>query len=290
MSAIAAPTDIGSSDRFGLTLFLATIVHGIIILGLSFSGLQKLNQHSPKPMDIIIVQSKASTAPEDAENIAQFNQEKSGQSEEKLTPSEPIQGVAPDSSGLALQRQRASTPAQTEVIQKQKKLHTLQSDTQIVTSEKAQKEQDKKVSPQKTESSRDMDIARLTAQVEKQSRHYAERPRVHFIDALSAKSAAEAQYIQSWVQKVESIGNLNYPVQAKLKGLNGKLILNVLLDASGRVLEVNIAESSGNRLLDQSAVTIVHQSSPFPSFSQEMREQYDQLMITRTWKFNSTGN
>ncbi|MGV6858535.1 MAG: energy transducer TonB [bacterium] len=289
MSAIAAPTDIGSSDRFGLTLFLATIVHGIIILGLSFSGLQKLNQHTPKPMDIIIVQSKSNTAPEDAENIAQFNQEKSGQTDEKLTPSEPIQGMAPDSTGFALQQQRASTPARNAVVQQQKKLHTEHSETQIVTSEKSQKEQEKQVAPEKTDSRRDMDIARLTAQVEQQSRHYAERPRVHFIDALSAKSAAEAQYIQSWVQKVESIGNLNYPVQAKLKGLNGKLILNVLLDASGRVLEVHIAESSGNRLLDQSAVTIVHQSSPFPSFSAEMREQYDQLMITRTWKFNSTG-
>lgn len=289
MVALVASADIGSSDRFGLTLFLATVVHGIVILGISFSGFQKINEHAPRPMDVIIVHSQAQKAPEDAENIAQFNQEKSGQANTKAKPSSPILGTAPNQDGLAMQQQKLSTPSQIQVTQLTKKLHTDKAETQIVTADKAQKEKDKQVSREKVLQQREMEIARLTAQVEKESRQYAERPRVHFIDAQSAKSAAEAQYLKNWEHKVEGIGNLNYPTQAKLKGINGKLILNVLLDAKGRVLDVEIAEPSGNKLLDQSAIGIVHMSSPFPKFSKEMRDQYDQLKITRTWIFNSTG-
>lgn len=289
MAAFVAPADIGSSDRFGLTLFLATVIHGIVILGISFSGFQKINEHAPRPMDVIIVHSQSQDAPEDAENIAQFNQEKSGQSDQPSKPSSPVLGTSPDREGLHMEQQRVSQPQQTQVTQLTRKLHADQSDTQIITEKKAQQEKEKLESRERQLQQREQEIARLTAQVEKESRHYAERPRIHFIDAQSAKSAAEAQYLKNWEQKVEGIGNLSYQTQSKLRGISGKLILNVLLDAKGRVLDVDIGQSSGNRVLDQAAITIVHQSSPFAPFSQDMREKYDQLKITRTWIFNSAG-
>lgn len=290
MAAIVAPSDIGSSDRLGMTLFLATVIHGIVILGISFSGFQKVNEHAPRPMDVIIVHSQSQTAPEDAENIAQFNQEKSGQADDPSKPSSPVLGTSPDQEGLHMQQQRMSQPQQTLVTELTRKLHTDESETSILTKDKSRKEQEKLESREKQLQQREQEIARLTAQVEKESRQYAERPRVHFIDAQSAKSSAEAQYLKKWEEKVEGIGNLSYQTQDKLRGISGKLILNVLLDAKGRVLDVAVGQSSGNRVLDQAAITIVHQSSPFAAFTAEMREKYDQLKITRTWIFNSAGS
>ena len=111
------------------------------------------------------------------------------------------------------------------------------------------------------------------------------QPRIHYLDALSAKSAIEAAYIEAWVRKVEQVGNSNYPGAARREGLSGQLLLSVLLDQNGRVISIQLGQSSGHAILDEAARHIVALASPFAPFPPEMRRQYDQLMITRTWAF-----
>jgi periplasmic protein TonB len=132
---------------------------------------------------------------------------------------------------------------------------------------------------------RSLEMARLSSEISERTQLYAERPRIHYVDALSARSAVEAAYIDSWVRKVERVGNLNYPDEARRRRLDGSLILNVLLDREGRVLRVEVAKTSGHQVLDDAARRIVELSSPFAPFPDEMRSRYDQLMITRTWVF-----
>jgi protein TonB len=132
-------------------------------------------------------------------------------------------------------------------------------------------------------------MARLAAQIAEREQQYARRPRTHYIDAAGARSAVEAGYIEAWVNKVERVGNLNYPDAAVRRRLDGRLILNVLIDRAGEVVRVELAQSSGQRVLDDAAMRIVRDASPYSEFPVEMRKQYDQLMITRTWIFNSTG-
>jgi protein TonB len=134
---------------------------------------------------------------------------------------------------------------------------------------------------------RSLEMARLASELSEERRRYAQRPRVHYIDALSARSAVEASYVDSWVRKVERVGNLNYPDEARRRRLDGTLILNVLINHDGQVLSVQVASSSGEQVLDDAARRIVELSSPFSPFPQEMRQKYDQLMITRTWVFQS---
>lgn len=109
--------------------------------------------------------------------------------------------------------------------------------------------------------------------------------RVHHIDARSARSPVEASYIEAWVRKVEQVGNQNYPAAARRERVSGTLVLSVLLDQEGQVLSIELGSSSGHAVLDEAAREIVELASPFAPFPIEMRRQYDQLMITRTWAF-----
>ena len=91
--------------------------------------------------------------------------------------------------------------------------------------------------------------------------------------------------MHAWVEKVERIGNLNYPDEVRNQGLSGTLILSVLLNHDGTVELMEIRSSAGKSLLDEAAKRIVSYASPFKPFPNEMRDSYDQLMITRTWLF-----
>ncbi|HGG58731.1 MAG TPA: energy transducer TonB [Gammaproteobacteria bacterium] len=280
---------VSAADRLGLTLFLATIFHGIIILGISFSQNYLDNDIQSRPLDVILVHTWSDEAPKDAERIAQHNQQKSGSQDTPDTPSQQLSSMMPSPTPGIAPRPQRQMRQQVELMQSQQFVHTTQAKRQIESQDKTQRQKQTTHPQQKEMTQREMEIARLAAEIEQGQQHYAERPKIHFIDALSAKSAVEAQYIDDWVNKVEGIGNLNYPAQAKRERISGKLILNVLLDNDGSVLKVQIAISSGSRVLDQAAVEIVKMSSPFPPFPREMRAKYDQLMITRTWKFNTQG-
>lgn len=289
MAAVLTDSNVTSSDRLSLTLFLATVLHGIIILGISFSNNLWDENFESSPLDVVLVHTFSEDAPEDTNRIAQHNQEASGSVEEASKPKEAFSSNVPSfDAGLSPSPQEQREQA----IKKDNAQQFLSSNDarqKILTDERTEQEKAATEQAPRELTQREMEIARLAAEIEQGQRQYAQRPKIHFIDALSAKSAAEAGYINDWVNKVEGIGNLNYPDEAKRERISGKLILNVLLDIEGNVLRVQIAISSGSKILDEAAIQIVRISSPFLAFPQDMRQKYDQLMITRTWKFNTDG-
>ena len=129
-------------------------------------------------------------------------------------------------------------------------------------------------------------IARLQAEIREMSVNYAKRPRILTLTA-STRKAVEASYLASWVQKIEQTGNLNYPSEARLKKLDGRLRMSVHINAEGELLDMQITSSSGNSILDEAAKQILRMAQPFPAFSDELRERADQIVIIRTWDFKS---
>jgi protein TonB len=92
-----------------------------------------------------------------------------------------------------------------------------------------------------------------------------------------------------WVKKVERVGNLNYPDQARREGLSGKLMMDVTLNADGTVRNISILRPSGQPVIDEAAIRIVNLAAPFPPFPPEVRKEADLLHITRTWEFSTTN-
>ena len=129
-------------------------------------------------------------------------------------------------------------------------------------------------------------IARLQAEIRQMSIDYAKRPKTITLTA-STRKAVEASYLASWVQKIEHTGNLNYPQEARLKNLSGRLRMSVRINADGEILDMQITSSSGNSVLDEAARQILRMAQPFAPFSDELKDRADQIVIIRTWDFKS---
>jgi protein TonB len=146
-----------------------------------------------------------------------------------------------------------------------------------------QKEETKKVSAAQL-ISQSKQIASLEAELGETMQAYAKMPRRKYITAAT-KEYKYATYMESWRRKVEKIGNLNFPEEAKRRNLSGSLILDVAINPNGTIKHITIARSSGYKLLDDAAARIVHLAAPFAPLSPEILKETDILHITRTWKF-----
>jgi protein TonB len=130
-------------------------------------------------------------------------------------------------------------------------------------------------------------MASLHAELQQKLQMKAKRPRTKFVSATT-QEYKYAAYMEAWRVKVERIGNLNYPDEARKKKLSGALLLDVSLKPDGSVLEIIVRRSSGHRVLDDAAVRIVELAGPFAPFPDEIRREVDILHVTRTWKFLSS--
>jgi len=279
---------ITATDRLGMTLFIAIVLHGIVILGITFTAHLRKQHNERKPLDIVIVHTRSALAPENASSIAQFNQQASGRADTADRPSSPLAALTPtQKTGKAPLARKAVQQKQEQAAQ-QKILTSRKSTTHIITQDSSQQKQQTPKPDPKISQQRRMEMAKLATEIAEKEKRYAQRPRIHFVDAMSAKSDVAALYMHTWVKRIKGIGNLNYPNEARIKKISGKLTLHVLLDDQGQVIKIEIAVSSGNKVLDDAAINIVRIASPFPPFQAEMRAKYDQLMITRTWEFHSS--
>lgn len=91
-------------------------------------------------------------------------------------------------------------------------------------------------------------------------------------------------YFEAWRQKVERLGALNYPEAAK-SGSLGSLKLTVSLSANGKIENIVVNKTSGNKALDEAAIKIVKLGEPYAAFTTRMLKEIDLVNITRTWKF-----
>jgi len=280
--AIATPK-VTSNDRISFTLLLALAFHALLILGLGF---ELIRSHSspPSTIEVILTKTQNIDAPQSANVIAEHNQVQSGSVDFDARPTSPsvtkkaLQGNDQTSS-------REMTQSTTRVAENEMMVHQNSPDGEKF-SRRVTSDENSKVN-QKELRKNQQNVAQLVSELSREKQLYAKRPRINHIDTLSAKSAVEAKYIKDWVQKVEIIGNINYPSQARQKQLSGTLILSVLVNHDGSVISSSVQQKSGEKLLDDAAIKVVRLSAPFKQFPTEMREQYDQLMITRTWVYHS---
>ena len=130
---------------------------------------------------------------------------------------------------------------------------------------------------------RKIEMARLAQEIQRESEQYAKRPKRKYISA-NTKEYEFAAYMRVWVARIERIGNLNYPDEARRQQLHGQLVLTVGLDRAGKIKSIDVIQSSGHKVLDDAAIRIVHLAEPFPALPED-KEKVDELYISRTWQF-----
>lgn len=132
--------------------------------------------------------------------------------------------------------------------------------------------------------SRDAEMANLAARIQERSSAYASRVRRKAVSTATTEYIY-ATYMEAWRRKVERIGNLNYPSEARELGLFGSLILHVAVRSDGSLEGIRVVRSSGHEVLDQAAIRIVQLAAPFAPFPPNIKRETDVLDITRTWQF-----
>lgn len=133
---------------------------------------------------------------------------------------------------------------------------------------------------------RSQEIARRQAALNETVEVHARRPRVRILTTASTPEYKYASYLVDWERKVEKVGSLNYPDEAKRGGIQGDLLLDVAINHDGTVVNVQVRRSSGHAILDDAARRIVHLAAPFAPFPPDFRKEFDVLRITCTWKFS----
>jgi len=286
-----------ATERMVVSSLIAMVVHLLIIYMVGFT-LPKASSLSNATMDIILVQKRTETQKKEADYLAQVAQEGGGESAENVHPVTPTIAPFPDQIAevaAALPLPQMATAQPTAEIEQ---LATDQStEYQVAITERLMPTEETESSGEEVETTVDESvpsntliintyakIASLQAELDKKLEAEAKRPRKKFITA-STKEYKYAHYMDAWRVKVEHIGTLNYPEQARRQKLSGKLLLDVAINANGTIREVKIIESSGHAILDDAALRIVHLAAPFPPFSESIRRETDILHITRTWNF-----
>lgn len=285
---LSPPVEAG--DRLSFTLFLAVVVHAVLLLGLDFK-LPDLSNKS-QTIEITLATHKSLRAPENADFLAQHNQEASGTIDEaKQLTTEKLADFA-DTQVREInpipQQQAAS------ITQKRdQQLLTTTGDSDLVTPLKLnpdEREEREKVEGQaENQPLISQEIASLQAKLDKQRQEYARRPRIRTLTSVSTKASFDAKYLNDWSEKIEQIGSRNYPKEALSRRITGNLRLSVVINPDGTIYEINILQSSGQRLLDDAARQIVRLAAPFAAFPPEIRQHTDRLQIIRTWNFEISG-
>ncbi len=274
---------ITDNDRFGMTFFLATIFHGMIILGITFSISPPADSKTSPALDIILVQTQSPDDVEKADYLAQVSQQGGGRAAEKARPRE-LFSAATLSSQPGIAKQSSVQQRQQHKQNKQLALLTQDSAEYKINTEKSSAETEDNNIASESNTSRNTQTARLAAEISNIIEQQASTDRTQYLNS-STQAFTPAKYMREWINRVERVGNLNYPDQARRKKLNGTLILDVVISADGKLLKTDLRQSSGHQILDDAAKRIVQLAAPFSAFPKKLRQEADVIHITRSWEF-----
>ena len=280
-----APPVIGESTRLGATMVLSVLLHAMVILGIGFA----VEDAAPvmPTLDAILTQTKSALTPAQADFLAQAANQGGGEHDKSTRPTAPQVGPLPQPiDGLAPRQLRAQTPAPSPPPD----ARVISSTNARETMPSPQPRQEIEVTPLppgQEKIDRDIEMARLAAEIQLRSQQYAKRPKRKFVSA-STREYAWAQYLRGWVDRVERVGNLNYPDEARRRRIGGLVVISVAVRRDGSVENTRIVQSSSIPMLDNAALRIVKLSEPFAPLPRT-QDDPDVLHVTRTWQFLPGG-
>ena len=272
------------TDRLPPMLFLAALVHGILIIGITFNAVlgDEFNDVISLEVTIIADPRMSYAEVDEAQYLAQATQQGDGNTTESVRASAPVQSSVP--------LDNAGTNEGTNLKQSTAQIHPAD---QLVST---QTEQEIQVAdhPREHPSVEPSVAIALVAGVEStlplpQDREATlkikDRNPRKLVTSVDTKQSKIAGYLDTWKRKIETIGVKYFPEIGITPGMTGSPTLQVTINASGRLDEAIIRQSSGSRLIDQAALNILRRASPFDPFPEAIRSDYDQLIFAYKWEF-----
>ncbi len=280
------------SARMRTALIASLLVHLFLVYGVAFKlparpDFNDLNQQ----LEVVLVNAKSKTRPVKADALAQHNLDGGGNTDEKRQAQTPLPSMKPEEKPendvkLALRKVEKLEREARQLMTRKQSAPVVETE---VTAPKAETPVEAEPRPTLQASDlmqRSLELARLDAKIERDYAAIQQRPRRRFVGARTQEFRF-ARYIEDWRQKIERVGELNYPQAARDQKLSGYVLVTVAVKADGSVEQVSIDRPSGNKVLDEAARRIVQLAAPFPAFPANIAKDIDILHITRTWTFTT---
>ncbi len=241
-------------------------------------GFRRLFQETT--LDVVLVNAESDQKPDKAQAIAQSSLAGGGEAADKRIASTPL---APSP---------REAPGDAPVTENQRRIDAmLQQQEQLLAQVRQQLASLPQLDPRKlsadpearAQEERRQLLARQLAALEKRVEEENSRPRKRYLSPATL-GTTYAVYYDSMRRKIEAEGTANFPQMAGRK-LYGELIMALLINHDGRILDARVVRGSGNRALDKLAELIAARSAPFGNFTAAMRKDTDQFDVTARFKF-----
>ncbi len=256
------------------------VVHGAL-LSVRFVDPEAFNRvFQDTPLEVILVNARTSERPLKAQAIAQAAMAGGGEAERGRVTSP----LPPAPRSQAGDESEAQAQAQLQQLQEQQNLLLTEVKSRLATMPAPDPSKATPASAdqlQREEKRRQ--LSELLAEIERRIKVENERPRKRYISP-STREQVYAVYYDHLRRSIEDKGTENFPEAAGRK-LYGELTLAVTVNLDGRIDQIEIIESSGNRLLDRRAQAIVRSAAPFGRFNAAMLRQAEQIWVVSRFKF-----
>jgi len=272
-------------DRLPAMLFLAALLHGILIIGVTFNPYAFDEFANAISLEVTIVADpdQQIDRPDEAEYLAQASQLGGGNTFADVRPSAPLESASPINNVGAKDGESLLESVTHE-----------QSADQVLTT---QSDRDRKVTDELREAPQTDTLTAIALEFGSDQTLplpqddaasmliHDDDPRQLIISADTRESTIAA-YLDNWKRRIEAVGDEYFAELGELEGLSGSPILEVKIEASGQLSEVIIRKSSGSRVVDQAALDILRRASPFDPFPDDVAVDYDRFLFTYKWLFS----
>jgi periplasmic protein TonB len=268
-------------DRLVTALFIAALLHGLVILGIRFASPPADANALPTLEVLLVADGPEQEANLDASYIAQRNQRGSGTTQERRRPSLPAPSVGLPDAGDSPGELPAPGTAN-ESLGDSAALTARATLAQRASAGSDARESRAAQPPLELQS-----LPQIAQDTGAHSPELVLRADTVAGAALLADTRASqiARYLHGWKLRIERVGTLNFPNEARRSSLSGNPVLEVAIAADGQLTQVIVRRSSGYQELDQAAVNIVRLASPFDPFPTAMRTSYPVLRFAYEWQF-----
>ena len=261
-------------DRLPAMLFLAALIHGILIIGVTFNAAITDDWASAISLEVTIVADpdQQIDRPDEAAYLAQASQEGGGNTQESVRPAAPLQSALPVDNrgredGTALQDSVAHEQSADDVLATENR-----SDRQATIDPRTDPQQRNSIAIA-MEAGAEVTLP-LPQEADATMLISEKQPRDLIISADTRESVAAA-YLDGWKRRVEAVGTAYLPELGDIGNVTGSPTLMVVIDPSGDLVDALIRKSSGSTILDLAALDILQRSSPFNPFPPEMVDDYE---------------
>jgi protein TonB len=272
-----------SRDRLTTTVFMAALVHGVIIVGVTFGGVKQEGQGAPG-LEVLIVSDDVPEARKNdsATYLAQRTQLGSGNADtpEARSPRAAAEHAANNgrADGTALLDDAGALMATADG----RVLTTSAPMPEIMYFAPPASLVDRPEVPVLAEGNSERDKLGVDDADEQKVRG---PQRDELWVTPDTREALVAPYLVAWRTKIERLGTMNYPQAAWRAPGTRNPDVEVVILADGTLESASIVHSSGSPKLDQAAVDILKLASPFDPFPKDLADRYRLLRYTYGWEF-----